>query len=109
MHALFLLAFILCERDDAAVTTTPLFPLARNALESVGAKIETVRLSFDHGYRFDPLALRGKLTSSTKLVSLASPQNPSADAIPAPTLLEVLQLVEERYPHASFLAGLAYL
>src|SRR3954468_10257404 len=27
MHALFLLAFILCERGDEAVTTAPLFPL----------------------------------------------------------------------------------
>ncbi len=108
MHALFLLAFILCERDDAAVTTTPLFPLARNALESVGAQIETVRLSFDHGYRLDPLSLRGKLTSSTKLVSLASPQNPSGVAIPMATLRDVLGLVEEICPEAYLLVDETY-
>jgi DNA-binding transcriptional MocR family regulator len=43
MHALFLLAFILCERGDEAVTTEPLFPLARNALEAVGAKVSALR------------------------------------------------------------------
>lgn len=108
MHALFLLAFILCERGDAAVTTAPLFPLAHNALESVGAQIETLRLLFDHGYGLDPLALRGKLTSGTKLVSLASPQNPSGVAIPAPKLREVLWLVEEICPEAYLLVDETY-
>jgi len=108
MHALFLLAFILCERGDAAVTTAPLFPLARNALESVGAKIETLGLSFDHRYRLDPLELRGKLTSSTKFVSLASPQNPSGVAISEATLREVLRLVEEICPKAYLLVDETY-
>src|SRR4051812_2832711 len=35
MHALFLIAFVLCNRGDEAVTTSPLFPLARNALDVV--------------------------------------------------------------------------
>jgi len=35
MHALFLIAFILCDRGDEAVTTSPLFPLARNALDAL--------------------------------------------------------------------------
>jgi aspartate/methionine/tyrosine aminotransferase len=108
MHALFLLAFILCERGDAAVTTAPLFPLARNALESVGAQIETLSLSFDHRYSLDPLEMRGKLTSSTKLVSVASPQNPSGVAIPAATLREVLRLVEEICPKAYLLVDETY-
>jgi len=107
-HALFLLAFILCERGDSAVTTAPLFPLARNALESVGAKIETLKLSFDHGYRLDPVELRGKLTSSTKLVSLASPQNPSGVAVPAATLRDVLRLVDEICPAAYVLVDETY-
>ncbi len=108
MHALFLLAFILCERGDAAVTTAPLFPLARNALESVGAQIETVELLFDRGYRLDPQELRGKLTSSTRLVSLASPQNPSGVAIPSARLREVLWLVEETCPEAHLLVDETY-
>src|SRR6266478_5717608 len=33
MHALFLIAFILCDPGDEAVTSSPVFPLTRNALE----------------------------------------------------------------------------
>lgn len=47
MHALFLLAFILCERGAEVVTTSPLFPLARNALEVVGAQVRVLPLSFE--------------------------------------------------------------
>ncbi len=50
MHALFLLAFNLCDRGDEAVTTAPLFPLARTALEAVGACIRTVRVTFEARY-----------------------------------------------------------
>ncbi len=53
MHALFLLAFILCRPGDEAVTTAPLFPLARNVLDSVGATVRVLRLSFDDGYQPD--------------------------------------------------------
>jgi len=50
MHALFLSAFILCNRGEEAVTTSPLFPLARNALDVVGAQVRTLPLTFERGY-----------------------------------------------------------
>src|SRR6267142_4532315 len=53
MHSLFLIAFVLCNPGDEAVTVSPMFPLARNTLEAVGAKIRTVSLSFDRGYQLD--------------------------------------------------------
>jgi aspartate/methionine/tyrosine aminotransferase len=108
MHALFLLALILCDRGDEAVTTTPLFPLARTALEAVGAKVEVLSLSFDRGYLLDPRELRSKLTGSTKLVSLASPQNPSGVAVPTAVLRETLALIEEICPAAYLLVDETY-
>lgn len=108
MHALFLLAFLLCDQGDEAVTTTPLFPPARNALEVVGAKVQVVALSFDSGYRLDLTDLHTKLSSKTKLVSLASPQNPSGVAIPSATLREVLSLVEKVCPEAYLLIDETY-
>src|SRR5690348_9783690 len=100
MHALFLLAFILCERGDEAVTTTPLFPLARNALEAVGAAVRTLPLAFDRGYQPDLGELRALLSPKTRLVSLASPQNPSGVAVPAESLRAILALIEEICPEA---------
>ena len=108
MHALFLLAFTLCDRGDEAVITTPLFPLVRTALEAVGARVQVLGLSFDRGYRLDPRELRGRLSVSTKLVCLASPQNPSGVAAPAATLRETVELIEEICPGAYLLVDETY-
>ena len=108
MHALFLLAFILCDRGDEAVITTPIFPLARTALEAVGANIHAVGLSFDRGYRLDPRALRDELTADTRLVALASPQNTSGVAIAPEILREVRELIGEICPKAHLLVDETY-
>ena len=108
MHALFLLAFILCGRGDEAVTTAPVFPLARTALEAVGAQIRTVRVDFDRGYQPDPADICAALSARTKLVSLASPQNPSGVAIPPATIRAILGAMQERCPNAYLLTDETY-
>ena len=108
MHALFLIAFVLCDRGDEAVTTSPLFPLARNALDVVGATVRTVELSFDRGYRPELADLRAQLSSRTKLVSLASPQNPSGVSISSKMLDDILQLMEGTCPDAHLLLDETY-
>jgi hypothetical protein len=108
MHALFLLAFLLCDPGDEAVTTEPLFPLARNALEAVRAQVRTVRLDFSRRYQPDPQDVRAVLSERTKLVSLASPQNPSGVAIPPATIQAILAAMQERCPHAFLLVDETY-
>jgi aspartate/methionine/tyrosine aminotransferase len=108
MHALFLLAFILCDRGGEAVTTSPQFPLARNALDAVGATVRTVTLSFDRGYQLDPADLRAQLSKSTRLVSLASPQNPSGVSLPPKTFEDTLLAMEEVCPQAHLLVDETY-
>jgi aspartate/methionine/tyrosine aminotransferase len=108
MHALFLLAFTLCDPGDEAVITTPLFPLVRTALEAVGARVRVLALSFDRQYRFDPRELRGRLSASARLICLASPQNPSGVAAPAATIRETLELMEEICPRAYLLVDETY-
>jgi aspartate/methionine/tyrosine aminotransferase len=108
MHALFLLAFVLCERGDEAAIASPCFPLVRNALEAVGADMRVLRLSFDKGYRLNPRDLRTTLSPRTKLVSLASPQNPSGVAISPSALYETLELMAEICPDAYLLIDETY-
>ena len=108
MHALFLLAFVLCERGAETVITNPCFPLSRNALAAVGAEIRVLPLSFDQGYRLDPRDLRTALSPQTKLVSLASPQNPSGVAISFEVLRETLALMQEISPDAYLLVDETY-
>jgi len=100
MHALFLLAFTLCERGDEAVVAGPVFPLARNVLTAVGATTHTLRFSFDRDYQPDLADLRRLLTPRTKLVSLASPQNPSGVAIAPQTLREIVAMMQAHAPQA---------
>lgn len=108
MHALFLLAFVLCSRGDEAVIAAPCFPLARNALEAVGADIRVLRVLFDQGYRLDPRDLRSALSPRTRLVSLASPQNPSGVAIPPAALCATVELMQEICPDAYLLFDETY-
>ena len=108
MHALFLIAFTLCDHGSEAVTSSPLFPLARNALEAVGAKVRLLSLSFDRAYQPDLAEFRGQLSERTRLVSLASPQNPSGVAIPHSTLREMLGLMEQVCPAAYLLVDETY-
>lgn len=100
MHALFLIAFVLCNRGDEAVTVSPMFPLARNTLQAVGAQIRTVSLSFDRGYQLDAADIGRHLSDRTKLVSLASPQNPSGVASSLKVVRDIVSLMEERCPEA---------
>ena len=108
MQALFLIAFILCDPGDEAVTTSPLFPLARNVLEAVRADVKTLPLSFERGYRLDLEDLARQLSSATKLVSLASPQNPSGVAMPAETVRDVIALMAVKCPDAYLLLDETY-
>lgn len=108
MHALFLIAFILCDRGSEAVAISPLFPPARNVLDAVGAKVRVLSLSFGRGYRPDLTELRGLLSSQTRLVSLASPQNPSGIAIARDDLRELLAMMEEICPDAYLLVDETY-
>jgi hypothetical protein len=106
MHALFLIAFTLC--DSEAVAVTPMFPLARNALDAVGTKLRVLSLSFDHRYQLDLAELRALLSARTRLVSLASPQNPSGIAVAPDILRGVLRMMEEICPAAYLLVDETY-
>jgi aspartate/methionine/tyrosine aminotransferase len=100
LQALFLLGFVLCDRGDEVVLATPAFPPTRGAFEAVGANIRPLHLSFDRGYRLDVHELAPLLSAKTKLVSLASPQNPSGVAVPYDTLREIAALMQQRCPRA---------
>jgi aspartate/methionine/tyrosine aminotransferase len=100
MHALFLLAFTLCEPGDEAVVAAPVFPLARNVLQAVGATTRALPFRFDDGYQPDLQRLAELLTPRTRIVSLATPQNPSGVAIAPAALREIVALMQSRAPEA---------
>jgi aspartate/methionine/tyrosine aminotransferase len=108
MHALFLAGYILCGRGEGAIIATPVFPPARDTLRSVGATLREMPLEFNEGYRLDPSWLAALLSPATRLVSLASPQNPSGVAVPRETLTRVLAEMAARCPDAFLLVDETY-
>ncbi len=108
MQALFLTAFILCNPGDEVVTTTSLFPNARTILEAVGATVRELPVSFAGSYKLDPGSFEKLLSPKTKLVSLASPQNPSGVALSLTELENLLSLMEKICPDAYLLVDETY-
>lgn len=101
-QGLFLLAFELCRRDEHAVLLTPCFPPTRDALSAcgVGIGVDEIALRFDDGYRVDVARTAAKLRPETRLVSVASPQNPSGISADRDDLRALLDAMTERSPDA---------
>src|SRR5262245_52711960 len=108
MHALFLTGYILCGRGEEAIIATPVFPPARDTLLSVGATLKQHPLQFDQGYRLDPDRLAELLSPATRLVCLASPQNPSGVALPREVFRRLLSEMGARCPDAFLLVDETY-
>jgi aspartate/methionine/tyrosine aminotransferase len=74
---IYLLAVEHCRPGDEVVIVTPTFPPTRDAMSGSGLRVKTVPLGFDNGYRIDAETIASALTPATKLVCIATPQNPS--------------------------------
>jgi aspartate/methionine/tyrosine aminotransferase len=99
-QGLFLLGFETCRPGDEAVLATPCFPVSRDGLVGAGVDVREVRLSFEDGYRLDLDRMAAALTPRTRLVSIASPQNPSGVQVTRGEVERLLALVETRAPRA---------
>ncbi len=97
---LFLLAFETCRTGDEAVLATPCFPLSRDSLVGAGATVREVKLSFDEGYRLDIDRLGAALNPRTRLVSIASPQNPGGVQATRAEIEQLLAVMRARSPQA---------
>ncbi|WP_118179093.1 pyridoxal phosphate-dependent aminotransferase [Paraburkholderia phosphatilytica] len=97
---LFLLAFEVCRSGDDAVLATPCFPPSRDCLVGAGVSVCEVKLSFENGYGLDLDQIAASLSPKTKLVSIASPQNPSGIQTSRADVEKLLALMEKRSPQA---------
>lgn len=97
---LFLLAFEVCRPGDEAVLATPCFPPSRDCLLGAGAHVREIKLSFESGYQLALERVMAALSSKTKLVSVASPQNPSGVQVSRAVVEELLVLLESQAPAA---------
>jgi aspartate/methionine/tyrosine aminotransferase len=97
---LFLLGFEACRPGDEAVLATPCFPPSRDGLLGAGVDVREVPASFEQGYRLDLERIEANLSVRTRLVSIASPQNPSGVATSRAVVEQLLAAIERRAPQA---------
>jgi aspartate/methionine/tyrosine aminotransferase len=97
---LFLLALELCRPGDEAVIATPCFPAARDSLIGTGVTVRECRLTFDRAYRLTAGLLEPLLNERTRLVSIASPQNPSGVRTPPAEIEAIVELMRVKAPAA---------
>jgi aspartate/methionine/tyrosine aminotransferase len=108
MSALFLLAFALCDLEEHMVLATPCFPPSLAVPQALNLRVTPVALTFDNGYRLDIDAIVAALTPATRLVSLASPQNPSGIRSSDEELLQLVRCIDDAAPEAVVLVDEAY-
>jgi aspartate/methionine/tyrosine aminotransferase len=97
---LFLLAFEVCRPGDEAVLATPCFPPSRDSLVGAGVSVHEIKLSFERGYQLDVKQAAAALSPKTKLVSIASPHNPSGVRTSRAVVEDLLSVLEDRAPDA---------
>jgi aspartate/methionine/tyrosine aminotransferase len=105
---LFLLAFEHCRPGDEAIIVTPCFPSSRDCLVGAGVTLRECRLSFDGGYRLTADLLKPLLNERTKLVSLASPQNPSGVRVDLSEIAAIVELIRKKAPAARLFVDEVY-
>jgi aspartate/methionine/tyrosine aminotransferase len=99
-QALFLLAQDCCGPGGHAVIASPCFPPAKAVPQGLGARVSLLTSRFEDGYRLPLDALAGLLTPRTRLVSVASPQNPSGVRLTDAELRGLVAAVDEHAPQA---------
>ena len=105
---LFLLAFELCRPGDEAVIATPCFPPSRDSLVGAGVNLRECRLTFDGGYQLTAELVEPLLSERTRLISIASPQNPSGVRANLKEIKTIMELMRRNAPHAHLFVDETY-
>ena len=106
--ALFLVGLLFGDGGGEVVVGRPCFPPVLDVLRGVGARVVTVTSCFDDGYRLDGARLRAALSPRTRLVMLASPQNPSGIALTPAEVGAALDAMSAACPGAVLLIDETY-
>lgn len=106
---LYLLAVELCRPGDDALIFVPCFPPSKDALLGSGVNLIQCPLRFEDGYQINLTKFEAALTPQTKLVNLATPQNPSGVLTPFKMILVILEIMDRICPDAWLLVDETYL
>ncbi|MEM7113165.1 MAG: pyridoxal phosphate-dependent aminotransferase [Chloroflexota bacterium] len=91
-----------------AIIPAPYFKQSYNTLLVHGWDVQVVQNELDDDYRLNIDAIAAALTPQTRLVSLASPQNPSGVSVPLATLERLVSIMADKAPNAYLLVDETY-
>ncbi len=95
-EANFVIIAALANPGDHVIVEHPNYTSMYDVPESLGCRVDLLKLDFDHAFKPDLDKLRSMITSDTKLVSLTHPNNPTGSMITEDELREVIAMCEEK-------------
>ena len=91
-EAIDLLIRVFCRAgQDSIVTSTPTFSMYRHYADVQGATLREVETSRDNNFEIDADALLKACDTTTRLIFLCSPNNPTGNLLSRDTLVQILQ------------------
>jgi aminotransferase len=81
---------------DEVLVPEPHFPEYRAHIELAGGKLVHVNTRFQNNYILEPAEVESAITSSTKVLLINSPNNPTGAVIPAKIMDELAIIAQER-------------
>lgn len=87
---------------------SPNFPAAADDLIAMNMKINFLCSSFENQYNFELSEFSSILNENVKLVSLASPSNPSGACISHEKITKMIEIMKEKAPNAFLLIDETY-
>lgn len=107
--SIFLTSFILSsQKTDECVVVSPNFPATADDLIALSTKVNYLWTSFENQYSIDIDEFSNILNENVKLVSLASPSNPSGVCVSHDKIREMLSVMKEKAPNAFLLIDETY-
>ncbi|MFK7806037.1 MAG: pyridoxal phosphate-dependent aminotransferase [Anaerolineae bacterium] len=106
--ALYLVASELGGAGSHAIIPAPYYLQAYNTLKANGWEVSVVQNRLEDGYSLNIEAISAQLNEQTKLVSVASSQNPSGVSIPIADIENLLSMMAEKSPAAYLLVDETY-
>src|ERR1700681_1662249 len=101
-EAIHLLSSTYLDAGDEALIVVPTFAMYAIFAKAEGARVIEVQAANDFGFPLQPLL--AQITSRTRLIAVANPNNPTGAAVDVQTLLQVARAA----PHAAVLVDEAY-
>jgi histidinol-phosphate aminotransferase len=103
-EAIHLLCEAYLEPNDEVIIVVPTFSMYEIYAQSTGAKVITVQADPDDGFRFPVDAVLSRIGTQTRLIAVASPNNPTGTLVKRQDLLKIADAA----PQAAVLVDEAY-